>query len=151
MPFLQKDYLAMMMRMLRLVCLVTAVSALTSPQQSSSSSSSLLQTASSQRRSFLIGGAAVATAAFVVQPAPPAQAVGPVKVQLLNPVYTALPCPPSKPIPGEKAMKGLRGLCVTVKADLAESPPKVCIYVFVCVASALFWFQKSRVFLLHSS
>ena len=58
--------------------------------------------------------------------AAPAQAVGPVKVQLLNPVYTAIPCPSDKPIPGEKAMKGLRGLCVTVKADLAEAPPKVC-------------------------
>jgi hypothetical protein len=132
------------MRMLRFMCLVTAVSAWTSPQQLSSSSSSLspLEIVSSQRRSFLIGGAAVA-AAFVAQP-PPAQAVGPVKVQLLNPVYTALPCPPSKPIPGEKAMKGLRGLCVTVKADLAEAPSKVCL----CIAAALFWFQ-SLVFCIY--
>jgi len=65
----------------------------------------------------------------------PAEAVGPVKVTLTNPTYFAEPCPPSKPIPGEKAMKGMKGLCVTVKADLAESPPKdlekVGVYGFV--------------------
>ncbi|KAL7473234.1 hypothetical protein ACHAXS_013654 [Conticribra weissflogii] len=53
-----------------------------------------------------------------------ANAVGPVKIDLLNPTYTAAPCPPSKPIPGEKAMKGMRGLCVTVKAELDENAPK---------------------------
>jgi hypothetical protein len=56
-------------------------------------------------------------------------------LDLLNPVYTAKPCPPDKPIPGEKAMKGLRGLCVTVQADLAEAAPKdlekVGVYGFI--------------------
>jgi hypothetical protein len=65
----------------------------------------------------------------------PAQSIGPVKVDLQNPTYIAVPCPPSKPIPGEKAMKGLRGLCVTVQAELTEPPPKelekVGVYGFV--------------------
>jgi hypothetical protein len=85
------------------------------------------------RRSFLAVGAGLA---FGVSFAPSsAQAIGPVKLDLINPVYAAQPCPPSKPIPGEKAMKGLRGLCVTVKADLAEQAPKdlekVGVYGFV--------------------
>ena len=56
-----------------------------------------------------------------------ANAVGPVKIDIVNPTYTAAPCPKDKPIPGEKAMKGMRGLCVQVKADLAENSPKVCL------------------------
>lgn len=44
-------------------------------------------------------------------------------------------CPPSRPIPGEKAMKGMRGLCVTVQAKLTENAPKdlekVGVYGFV--------------------
>jgi len=51
-----------------------------------------------------------------------ANAIGPVKINLLNPTYTAIPCPKDRPIPGEKAMKGMRGLCVTVNVDLEESP-----------------------------
>jgi hypothetical protein len=54
-----------------------------------------------------------------------ANAVGPIKINIINPTYTAAPCPPSKPIPGEKAMKGMRGLCVQVKAELDEMTPKV--------------------------
>jgi hypothetical protein len=65
----------------------------------------------------------------------PANAVGPVKINLLQPSYTAAPCPKDKPIPGEKAMKGMRGLCVTVNAELEESPAKdldkVGVYGFV--------------------
>ena len=65
----------------------------------------------------------------------PAQAVGPVKINLLNPTYSAVPCPKDKPIPGEKAMKGMKGLCVTVDVDLEESPDKdlelVGVYGFV--------------------
>jgi hypothetical protein len=38
----------------------------------------------------------------------PANAVGPVKINLLNPTYRARPCPKDKPIPGEKAMKGMK-------------------------------------------
>lgn len=53
-----------------------------------------------------------------------ANAIGPIKIDLINPTYTAAPCPKDKPIPGEKAMKGMRGLCVQVKADLAENAPK---------------------------
>eukprot|EP00970_Alexandrium_tamarense_P018380 scaffold13330_cov205-Alexandrium_tamarense.AAC.17 len=53
-----------------------------------------------------------------------ANAVGPIKINIVNPTYTAAPCPPSKPIPGEKAMKGMRGLCVQVTAELEELPPK---------------------------
>lgn len=53
-----------------------------------------------------------------------ANAVGPVKIDIVNPVYSAAPCPKDKPIPGEKAMKGMRGLCVQVKAELAENSPK---------------------------
>jgi|Transcript_12318 hypothetical protein len=53
-----------------------------------------------------------------------ANAVGPVKIDVVNPTYTAAPCPKDKPIPGEKAMKGMRGLCVQVKAELAENSPK---------------------------
>jgi hypothetical protein len=54
-----------------------------------------------------------------------AYAVGPIKIEIKNPTYTASPCPKDKPIPGEKAMKGMRGLCVQVKAELAENSPKV--------------------------
>jgi hypothetical protein len=54
----------------------------------------------------------------------PANAVGPTKINLLNPTYTATPCPKDKPIPGEKAMKGMKGLCVTVKVDLEGQPEK---------------------------
>jgi len=64
-----------------------------------------------------------------------AQAIGPVKIDLKNPIYSAATCPKDKPIPGQKAMLGMRGLCVTVKADLAETSPKalekVGIYGFV--------------------
>ncbi|KAL7453758.1 hypothetical protein ACHAWC_005391, partial [Mediolabrus comicus] len=54
-----------------------------------------------------------------------ANAVGPIKIDIVNPTYTAAPCPKDKPIPGEKAMKGMRGLCVQVKAELAENSPKL--------------------------
>lgn len=57
-----------------------------------------------------------------------AHAVGPVKIDIKNPTYTAAPCPKNKPIPGEKAMKGMRGLCVQVKAELAENSSKVRIH-----------------------
>mmetsp|Transcript_20726 Transcript_20726/g.34289 ORF Transcript_20726/g.34289 Transcript_20726/m.34289 type:complete len:257 (-) Transcript_20726:159-929(-) len=93
-------------------------------QQQHGDSTALKATPS--RRSFLATGVAFgATAASVGASFPaPANAIGPVKLELKNPTYLAVPCPPDKPIPGEKAMKGLRGLCVTVKADLAEQAPK---------------------------
>ncbi|GMI51737.1 hypothetical protein ScalyP_jg3706 [Parmales sp. scaly parma] len=65
----------------------------------------------------------------------PSSAVGPVKIKLKNEVYTAVDCPKDKPIPGEKAMQGMRGMCVTVTADLEDSPQteltKVGVYGFV--------------------
>jgi len=54
----------------------------------------------------------------------PASAIGPIKINLLNPTYTAIPCPRDRPIPGEKAMKGMRGLCVTVDVDLQDIPDR---------------------------
>lgn len=50
----------------------------------------------------------------------PANAIGPIKINLSNPKYSAIPCPKDKPIPGEKAMKGMKGLCVTVDVDLED-------------------------------
>mmetsp|Transcript_6585 Transcript_6585/g.14002 ORF Transcript_6585/g.14002 Transcript_6585/m.14002 type:complete len:265 (-) Transcript_6585:185-979(-) len=65
----------------------------------------------------------------------PANAIGPVKINLLNPTYTAIPCPKDRPIPGEKAMKGMRGLCVTVDVDLEDFPDraldKVGVYGYI--------------------
>lgn len=52
------------------------------------------------RRTFL-GTSAVIGATTFWKPTH-AQAVGPVKLNLKNPVYSAKPCPPEKPIPGEK-------------------------------------------------
>jgi hypothetical protein len=64
-----------------------------------------------------------------------ANAIGPVKIGLTPTSYTALPCPKNRPIPGQKAMAGMRGLCVTVEANLDEAPPKelnkVGVYGFV--------------------
>jgi hypothetical protein len=75
------------------------------------------------------------TATSLTPPPQPAHAVGPTKINLLNPTYTAVPCPKDKPIPGEKAMKGMRGLCVTVNVDLENAPEKelekVGVYGFV--------------------
>lgn len=92
----------------------------------------------SSRRDWLMTGAVVGAglaSAGVATPPRSAQAVGPVKINLLNPKYTAKPCPKDKPIPGEKAMKGMKGLCVTVDADLEEPPEKplelVGVYGFV--------------------
>jgi len=80
----------------------------------------------SDRRAFFTEGAAaafVATAGLIHEPSS-AGAVGPVKVPLSVIKYSAEKCPPSRPIPGEKAMKGMRGLCVTVEAKLIEDSPK---------------------------
>jgi hypothetical protein len=79
---------------------------------------------------------AVTTVGWVSTATPsPVWAVGPTKINLLNPTYTAMPCPKDKPIPGEKAMKGMKGLCVTVNVDLEEQPPgvleKAGVYGFV--------------------
>ena len=77
------------------------------------------------RRDWLVGTAA-ASAGLLLGGSNPekAEAIGPVKIDLLNPKYTAVTCPKDKPIPGEKAMKGMKGLCVTVDVDLESSPEK---------------------------
>jgi len=89
----------------------------------------------SSRRSFLIQGAAVAATVLATGAPEPAEAVGPVKITIKPTSYTAAPCPPSKPIPGQTAMRGMRGLCVTVEATLSETSPKdlkdVGVYGFV--------------------
>ena len=66
-----------------------------------------------------------------------ANAVGPIKINIINPTYKAAPCPKDKPIPGEKAMKGMRGLCVQVKAELEENSPKVCDICMIRSENAL--------------
>lgn len=81
----------------------------------------------SSRRNFfatVIGAPSVAFLLANGADPQPANAIGPVKVDIINPVYSARPCPPDKPIPGEKAMQGMRGLCVTVDAEFTEPAPK---------------------------
>lgn len=69
-----------------------------------------------------------------------ADAIGPVKLMLKPIEYTAKICPKDRPIPGEKAMKGMKGLCVTVKAELMDPSPKelekVGVYGFVIDAAS---------------
>ncbi len=91
----------------------------------------------SRRDWFLTGAitAAGVVSAVSLIPPTPVHAVGPVKINLLNPTYRARPCPKDKPIPGEKAMKGMKGLCVMVDVELEESPEKplelVGVYGFI--------------------
>lgn len=91
----------------------------------------------SNRRAFLKTASWIGIAGATVSAFGPkeAHAIGPVKISL-NPIeYSARVCPPDRPIPGEKAMKGMKGLCVTVKAELLDSSPKalekVGVYGFV--------------------
>lgn len=56
------------------------------------------------RRAFVSQGVAftlgTASASFIKGThVEPANAVGPVKIKIINPTYQAAPCPPSKPIP----------------------------------------------------
>jgi hypothetical protein len=112
-----------------------------SSQSSSSSASASASASASSRRRFMSTGVAFAlggtTASLVsvdgtnsnnngnLSGGGVANAVGPIKINIINPTYTASPCPKDKPIPGEKAMKGMRGLCVQVKGELEENSPKV--------------------------
>jgi hypothetical protein len=104
-----------------------------SRRQSQSSVTTTTQLHDVSRRDLFVG--AMGASLIALAPPQPAQAIGPVKVNLLNPRYKASPCPPDKPIPGEKAMKGMRGLCVNVEVDLENSPEraldKAGIYGFV--------------------
>lgn len=102
----------------------------------SPSNSAGISSSSATRRGFvsksIAFGLGTATASLVGTNSPNANlstggvanAVGPVKIEIKNPTFTAAPCPKDKPIPGEKAMKGMRGLCVQVKGELAENSPK---------------------------
>jgi hypothetical protein len=72
---------------------------------------------------------------FALPPVSVTNAVGPIKIALVPLKYNAIICPPDRPIPGEKAMIGMRGLCVTVQAQLDTTSPKelekVGVYGFV--------------------
>jgi hypothetical protein len=93
--------------------------ATTRPQGSSSSSSSI------SRRAFLLTTTTTTATLFTFPSSHNvAHAVGPIKLDLKPVSYKAQPCPPEKPIPGEKAMKGMRGLCVTVKANIQGDVPR---------------------------
>eukprot|EP00578_Thalassiosira_sp_NH16_P013343 CAMPEP_0181105022 /NCGR_PEP_ID=MMETSP1071-20121207/15743_1 /TAXON_ID=35127 /ORGANISM="Thalassiosira sp., Strain NH16" /LENGTH=267 /DNA_ID=CAMNT_0023188267 /DNA_START=92 /DNA_END=895 /DNA_ORIENTATION=+ len=109
---------------------------MTAPSPSSSFDSISSPSSSSSRRGFVSKSVAFALGTTTVSIASTssvsntasmggvANAVGPIKIDIVNPTYQAAPCPKDRPIPGEKAMKGMRGLCVTVKAELAENSPK---------------------------
>ena len=111
-----------------------------SPHKVLLANSAATSSAEPDRRTFLTSlvtsAATVAIpSSFLLLHASPAMAIGPVKIALSPLSYVARPCPPSKPIPGQMAMRGMRGLCVTVQATLSESTPKplqkVGVYGFV--------------------
>lgn len=89
------------------------------------------------RRNFakqaILVASGLMSADFMGQQNPMAHAIGPTKITLIPTSYSAVIC--NKPIPGQKAMMGMRGLCVTAYADLKEKPPKellkVGVYGFV--------------------
>lgn len=97
----------------------------------------------SNRRSFVKKASIVLSGCISVDsmtPHPVADAIGPTKLTLIPTSYSAVICPPDKPIPGQKAMVGMRGLCVTVYADIKETTPKelekVGVYGFVTDADS---------------
>jgi hypothetical protein len=67
-------------------------------------------------------GAGVSTMIQIIEPV---YAIGPIKLGLQPLSYNAVVCPRDKPIPGQKAMVGMKGMCVTVTAKLLESTPKL--------------------------
>jgi hypothetical protein len=91
----------------------------------------------SNRRAFLgqVASGLIIATVNTISPSDADALVGPVKIALKPKQYSAVICPPEKPIPGEKAMVGMKGLCVTVRAELLEQPPrdleKVGVYGFV--------------------
>jgi len=117
----------------RVVVLKSHPSASQETSSSDNGRRSFLTTSTISAAAFFSAAGGLLTPSLVA--VPPARAVGPVKVALKPTSYVAKPCPPSKPIPGQQAMKGMRGLCVTVNADLAETPPKnlekVGVYGFI--------------------
>jgi hypothetical protein len=69
--------------------------------------------------------AAILTGASAFLVPHPASAIGPIFcINLKNPTYTAVPCPKDKPIPHQMAIRDLKGMCITVNADLAKLAPK---------------------------
>ena len=89
----------------------------------------------SSRRTFFdksVGAAAVLAFGSICNPSQ-VEAIGPVKLELINPVYTAAPCPPSRPIPGEKAMKGMRGLVSTFEILLLKLSKTILFFLLVAV------------------
>ena len=131
--------------LLAALCTNTNVEAYSTPNNINSNPGKTTSQPSSRRAFFsktgnaLIGTSFLATTAttstILTNNPQPAQAIGPVKINLNNPTYSAQICPPDRPIPGEKAMKGMKGVCVTVKANLDENSPKdlekVGVYGFV--------------------
>lgn len=97
----------------------------------------------------------MAGAITLLQQPQEAQAIGPVRIDLLNPVYTATPCPKDKPIPGEKAMKGMRPMCVNVQVSLENQPDKdlekVGVYGFVSFVEIVFCVCVCVVVFVHFS
>jgi hypothetical protein len=87
------------------------------------------------RRDWAAGVTAASVGVLLGSNPQPAGAIGPIKINLLNPTYSAIPCPKDKPVPGEKAMMGMKPMCVTVDVDLEESPEKpldkIGVYGFV--------------------
>jgi hypothetical protein len=99
--------------------------------------------------SFVLGGTTANALANGIHDGV-ANAVGPIKIGIINPTYTASPCPKDKPIPGEKAMKGMRGLCVRVKAELAENSPKVRAFLVFGGEARGFAVRVVRSYVVHS-
>lgn len=100
------------------------------PQTASRNPPTFSQSNSNRRGFFKIVGAAGAAAVVTAAPNK-AEAIGPVKLKLKVNSYSAKICPPDRPIPGEKAMKGMKGLCVTVNADVQDVSPKASIMLNV--------------------
>jgi hypothetical protein len=120
--FCQKN-LKMKQSLILFISILGFTTAYTTPQTNQPS----LSQSNQNRRGFLktVSFLGIAGAASVTVAPEEAQAVGPVKLKLKVKNYSAKICPKDRPIPGEKAMKGMRGLCVTVNADVEDVSPKV--------------------------
>lgn len=122
-----------------LICtllLARTVDGLSLPTESKGKLSSIAEGCGESRRTFF-SLVASGSAAFVTATTSPqdADAIGPIRLDIVNQKYFAEPCPKDRPIPGQKAMAGMRGLCVTVDAEFTEPAPKdldkVGVYGFI--------------------
>lgn len=69
--------------------------------------------------------AAVAVTAVASTAAPEeAAAFGPIKMELTDPEYASMVCPPKTQVPGEKAGAGLKPVCVQVTVTANNPTPK---------------------------